>query len=291
MTAHLLPQRPLATVLALCLAVLCTGCIGGTANVQVVRAQDAVRAPADVDHSAFDRVLRTYVDGEGQVDYARLQQDADSVLTPYLQQLAATDPSNLSRGEQLAFWINAYNAYTIKLILDHYPVDSINDIKPGAGPQIPKVNSPFKLDVGEVAGEVRTLDEIEHGIIREDFDEPRIHFALVCAAVSCPRLRREAYEGARLNAQLDEQARVFLHDDRKNVVPAGEEEVQLSRIFKWFDEDFGGSRASIQRFIAPYFEDPVRSRLETASYDVDFRTYDWSLNDQRRPTAAETEGE
>jgi len=225
------------------------------------------------------------------VDYARLQQDADSVLTPYLQQLAATDPSNLSRGEQLAFWINAYNAYTIKLILDHYPVDSINDIKPGAGPQIPKVNSPFKLDVGEVAGEVQTLDEIEHGIIREDFDEPRIHFALVCAAVSCPRLRREAYEGARLNAQLDEQARVFLHDDRKNVVPAGAEEVQLSRIFKWFDEDFGGSRASIQRFIAPYFEDPVRSRLETASYDVDFRTYDWSLNDQRRPTAAGTEGE
>ena len=288
MRSQRLSRHALATVLPLLLALLCTGCIGGTANVQVVRAQEAVRAPADVDHSAFDRVLNPYVDAQGRVDYARLQPDADSVLTPYLQQLAETDPSNLSRDEQLAFWINAYNAYTIKLILDHYPVESINDIKPGAGPQIPKVNSPFKLDVGEVAGEVRTLDEIEHGIIREDFDEPRIHFALVCAAVSCPRLRREAYEGTRLDAQLDAQARTFLHDDSKNVVPAGEGAIKLSRIFKWFDEDFGGSRASIQRFIAPYFEGPVRSRLESAAYDVDFRDYDWSLNDQPRSTAART---
>jgi len=282
-------RGPLRSVLApaLFILALCTGCIGGTANVDVVRAQDVITAPDRVDHDRFDRVLGEYVDADGHVDYARLQPRADSVLTPYLQQLAETDPSRLDRDARLAFWINAYNAYTIKLILDHYPVDSINDIKPGAGPSIPKVNSPFKLDVGEVAGEVRTLDEIEHGIIRERFDEPRIHFALVCAAVSCPKLRREAYTGSRLEAQLEDQARTFLHDRAKNLIPDGEETVALSRIFKWFDEDFGGSRASIQRFVAPYFEGDVRSGLEQAAYDVSFRDYDWSLNDQPRRTAGQ----
>lgn len=267
------------------LLIVCAGCIGGTAQVDVVRAQDRVTTPETVDHARFDRVLSEYVDPAGFVDYARLETHADSVLRPYLQQLAETDPAALDREARLAFWINAYNAYTIKLILDHYPVESINDIKPGAGPTIPKVNSPFKLDVGEVAGEVRTLDEIEHGIIRERFDEPRIHFALVCAAVSCPRLRREAYTGNRLEAQLDDQARAFLRDTDKNLVPAGEKTVALSRIFKWFDEDFGGSSAAIQRFIAPYFDGNVRTKLEQARYDVSFREYDWSLNDQNRHAA------
>ena len=264
------------------LLIVCVACIGGTAHVDVVRAQDRVITPETVNHARFDRVLTEYVDAAGFVDYARLQAHADSLLRPYLQQLAETDPAALDREARLAFWINAYNAYTIKLILDHYPVESINDIKPGAGPAVPKVNSPFKLDVGEVAGEVRTLDEIEHGIIRERFDEPRIHFALVCAAVSCPRLRKEAYTGDRLNDQLDDQARTFLHDTDKNVVPAGEERVALSRIFKWFDEDFGGSSGSIQRFIAPYFDGNVRTNLEQAGYDVSYREYDWSLNDQSR---------
>lgn len=264
------------------LLIVCVACIGGTAHVDVVRAQDRVTTPETVNHARFDRVLTEYVDAAGFVDYARLQAHADSLLRPYLQQLAETDPAALDREARLAFWINAYNAYTIKLILDHYPVESINDIKPGAGPAVPKVNSPFKLDVGEVAGKVRTLDEIEHGIIRERFDEPRIHFALVCAAVSCPRLRKEAYTGDRLNDQLDDQARTFLHDTDKNVVPAGEERVALSRIFKWFDEDFGGSSASIQRFIAPYFDGNVRTNLEQAGYDLSYREYDWSLNDQSR---------
>jgi hypothetical protein len=281
-----LRSAPLRTVsVTALLLIVCAGCLGGTAHVDVVRAQDRVTTPETVDHTRFDRVLKEYVDDAGFVDYARLQAHADSVLRPYLQQLAETDPSALGREARLAFWINAYNAYTINLILDHYPVESINDIKPAAGPAVPKINSPFKLDVGEVAGEVRTLDEIEHGIIRERFDEPRIHFALVCAAVSCPRLRKEAYTGNRLDDQLDDQARAFLQDTDKNVVPADEKTVALSRIFKWFDEDFGGSPASIQRFIAPYFDGNVRTKLEQARYDVSFREYDWSLNDRARHAA------
>jgi hypothetical protein len=272
--------RPL--VASVLLAILCglSGCIGGSADVNVVRAQDRLQAPNRVDHAPFDRLLSTVVNAEGYVDYARLATEADSTLAPYLQQLAETDPSNLDRDARLAFWINAYNAYTLKLIVDHYPVESINDIKPGAGPSIPKVNSPFQLDVGAVADTVRTLDDIEHGIIRERFDEPRIHFALVCAAVSCPRLRREAYTGGNLDAQLDDQAHRFLHDTDKNVVPAGASRIRLSRIFKWFDEDFGGSAQSTQRFIAPYFDGAVRRTLEQGGYDVSFRTYNWSLNDQ-----------
>jgi len=275
--------------LTLCVVLALTGCIGGTANVQVVQAQDAVDAPPSVDHSTFDRLLTRFVNAEGQVDYTGVQASADTGLIPYLEMLAATDPANLSRDGKLAFWINAYNAYTLKLIVDHYPVETINDIKPGVGPQIPKVNSPFQLDVGAVADTVRSLDDIEHQIIRKRFDEPRIHFALVCAAVSCPRLRQDAYTGETLDAQLDDQARVFLHTDGKNEVPAADEEgvIRLSRIFKWFDEDFGGSKASTQRFLAPYFEGDVRRNLENAAYDVDYLPYDWSLNVQKAdPSAA-----
>jgi hypothetical protein len=137
------------------------------------------------------------------------------------------------------------------------------------------------LDVGAVADTIRSLDEIEHQIIRKRFDEPRIHFALVCAATSCPPLRDEAYTADRLNAQLDEQARVFLHTPGKNDVPTpgDDDTVRLSRIFKWFDGDFGGSKNSIQRYIAPYFDAEVKDRLEAADYDVEFHDYDWSLND------------
>lgn len=258
-----------------------TGCIGGTANVRVVQAQSPLEAPSSVSHAAFDRLLDQHVTPDGLVDYEGVLASSDSVLVPYLEDLASTDPANLSREGRLAFWINAYNAYTLKLIVDHYPVESINDIKPGAGPQIPKVNSPFQLDVGAVADTVRSLDEIEHQIIRKRFDEPRIHFALVCAAMSCPPLRNEAYTAERLDAQLDEQADTFLHTAGKNDVPvAGNEEtIRLSRIFKWFDGDFGGSKASTQRYIAPYFDGDVREKLEAAAYDVDYHDYDWSLND------------
>ena len=266
------------------LLIAATGCIGGTANVQVVQAQSPLTAPSSVDHSTFSRLLAQHVTPDGLVDYAGVRTARDSLLVPYLEQLASTDPVNLSVDGRLAFWINAYNAYTLKLIIDHYPVESINDIKPGAGPQIPKVNSPFQLDVGAVADTIRSLDEMEHQIIRKRFDEPRIHFALVCAAMSCPPLRDEAYTADRLEAQLNEQARVFLHKPGKNDVPTPEDDdtVRLSRIFKWFDGDFGGSKDSIQRFIAPYFDGEVRDQLEGAEYDVEFHDYDWSLNDEAR---------
>jgi hypothetical protein len=255
---------------------------GGCTRVEPVRAQEPVARPATFDHGALTAVLQAYVDARGLVDYARLAADADSVLTPYLQRLAATDPASLGDDARLAFWLNAYNAYALHLVVTKYPVESIRDIRPAPGPSVPKVNSPFLLDVGEVGGQVRSLDEIEHDIIRARFDEPRIHFALVCAALSCPRLRRTAYTGDRLDAQLDDQARTFLHNPAKNVVPAADgTTIRLSRIFKWFDGDFGGSKDATQRFLAPYFEGDVRRTLQGAGYEVAFRDYDWTLNDQR----------
>ena len=242
-----------------------------------------------VDHQRFDRVLRRFVDAEGDVDYAGLAARADSLLRPYLRRLAGADLSALDRDARLAFWINAYNAYTLQLIVDHYPVENIWAVTPG--PAEPKDDSPFALEVGRVADTLRTLDEIEHEIIRERFDEPRIHFALVCAAKSCPRLRREAYTGARLEAQLEAQTRAFLHDDSKNRIPAGPGRIALSRILKWYGGDFGAGPADLQRYIAPYFDGRVRERLAAADYEVTFRPYDWALNDQGRASSAAADPE
>ena len=264
--------------------------LGSEARAQAVSEQSARRVTTTVtrsamDHSQFTKVLARFVDERGNVDYAGLKTEADSVLAPYLRRLARTDPASLTRDARLAFWINAYNALTLKLIVDHYPVQNIWAVTPG--PAEPKDNSPFALEVGTVADTTRSLDDIEHEIIRQRFDEPRIHFALVCAAESCPRLRREAYTGPRLDAQLDEQTRAFFHDDSKNRIPAGEGRVALSRILKWYGQDFGPSTDALQHFLASYFEGTVGDRLGRAGYEVTFLVYDWGLNDQARaPTSA-----
>lgn len=226
-------------------------------------------------HAQFTDVLQRFVDAQGDVDYKALKAQVDSTLRPYLQALDAARLAPLNRNARLALWINAYNAYTLRLIVDHYPVSSIQDID---GPTDDK--SPFERPVGSVADTVRTLDEIEHKIIRERFDEPRIHFALVCAAKSCPRLRREAYTGGRLDAQLEDQAHHFLHADRKNRIPAGDGTIALSRILKWYGSDFGPSPRAVQRALAPYFKGTVRDSLAQGAYDVRFLSYDWTLNDQ-----------
>ena len=265
--------------LLLPLVVLLGGCLSN-ASVQTVEPAEAVTAPATFDHSAFTAVLQHVVDGRGFVDYAALAADP-SPLVAYLRRLAATDPANLSDADRLAFWLNTYNAYTLQLIVDYYPVESIRDVVGGLFG--PLVNSPFKVEFVTVGGEVITLDEVEHGTIRKEFDEPRIHFALVCAAVSCPPLRAEAYVGDRLDAQLDDQARRFLHNDAKNRVPADEDTIALSKIFSWFGGDFGGTDDALQAFIAPYFDGDVRAKLERGAYDVDFLSYNWSLNDTSSP--------
>lgn len=246
----------------------------GAVSISVAQ-QLATSEPVSARHASFTHLLERFVDKQGDVDYEALQAQADSVLVPYLQELASARIASLDREARLAFWINAYNAYTLKLIVDHYPVTSIRDIKGS-----PDGDTPFQRPVGRVVDTLRTLDEIEHEIIRERFEEPRIHFALVCAAKSCPRLRRNAYTGPRLDRQLDEQARRFLHADRKNRIPTGDGHIALSRILKWYGSDFGPTPAAIQRALAPYFEGAVRDSLAQGAYEVRYLPYDWTLNDQ-----------
>lgn len=262
-------------------AALLLGAAGraGWAQSEAPREARVVTTEAAPRHAAFSRLLSRFVDERGRVDYAGLKQHAKTTLTSYLQWLGTTDPSGWTRAARLAFWINAYNAYTLKLIIDHYPVRTIWALTPGpATPQ--KAQSPFQVPVGPVADTVRTLDEIEHAIIRVRFQEPRIHYAVVCAAKSCPPLRREAYTGPRLDAQLDAQARSFLHNTAKNRIPAGRDELALSRILKWYGSDFGPTDAALQRTLAPYFDGRVQRRLAAGAYDLRFLPYDWALNDQ-----------
>jgi len=231
------------------------------------------------DHSAFDRLLENHVDREGLVDYRAF--DRDSAFHAYLERLAGADPAGMREAERLALWINAYNAWTIRLINREGRPGSIRDINKILG--LISGGGAWRVRFAEVAGQTWTLDEIEHEIIREGFDDPRIHFALGCAALGCPPLRREAYTGEELHRQLDDQARRFLLESpHKNRVSVEDGRLWLSPIFDWYEDDFGGSDDSVVRYVAKYLP-PGRERdlLLSGDVDIEYTDYDWSLNDQR----------
>ena len=237
----------------------------------VVRAQDF-----DQTHSMFDSVLETYVEN-GQVNYAGLKRHRRE-LDRYLSSLAAVPEKTFKtwpRPDRLAFLINLYNAATLQLIIDHYPVKSIKDI--GGF-----FRGPWKQRVVRLLGKTITLDTLEHEIIRKQFDEPRIHAALVCAAQGCPPLRPEAYIGARLEEQLGEQMRTFLADSTKNHVNVRSGKISLSRIFKWYGKDFTKNGKTLLGSLAPYWPDQAAARLKSRSdWDIVYTDYDWSLNERQ----------
>ncbi len=231
------------------------------------------------DHGAFDALLRAHV-RHGLVDYDAFEQSPE--FKGYLAKLAATDPATLGRSEQLAFWIDAYNAYTIQLINAHHEHDSIRNINKTFGM---KLYGPWKEKLARVGGHDYGLDDIEQDIIRPRYHEPRIHFALVCAAMGCPPLRSEAYTGAKLDEQLDDQARTFLlHSPTKNRVDVATKTVYLSPIFIGFrdyNKDFGGSDAAIGKFIARFYPaGPEKTLLESGDFKTEKTGYSWKLNSQ-----------
>ena len=240
----------------------------------------ALPAQAGVDHGAFDALLRAHV-REGLVDYDAFARSPE--FARYLRRLATTDPATLPRAEQLALWINAYNAYTIQLVNKHGERESIRNINKSFG--FVRAYGPWKEKIATVGGRAYGLDEIEQDILRKRFREPRIHFALVCAAMGCPPLRSEAYVAARLDAQLDDQARAFvLRSPAKNRVDVARRTVYLSPIFISFRDyidDFGGSRPAVGRWVARYFPPgPERQLLESGRFEVVETEYDWALNSQ-----------
>ncbi|MDZ7780628.1 MAG: DUF547 domain-containing protein [Gemmatimonadota bacterium] len=229
------------------------------------------------DHELYDELLSEHVTARGMVDYDAFARSDD--FQTYLDALADVDMARLSTPERLALWINAYNAYTIELINRHEEDESIRNINTTFG----LGSGPWKERFADVGGETYTLDEIEHEIIRPRFQEPRIHFALVCAAMGCPPLRQEAYTGPRIDEQLEEQARVFLrrHTD-KNRVDVEEGKIYLSSIFDWYREDFPKGRDGLGEYLADFFPPgPERELLKSGDFEIEHTDYDWSLNAQR----------
>ena len=247
-------------------------------------------------HATFDTLLATYVQ-DSRVDYAALKADR-AILERYLDRVAAVTADEFagwSQAEQIAYLINAYNAYALETIIDHYPIEGGNlfkrYIRGFPKNSIRHINGAFDGIEHRVAGEVLTLDGIEHEKLRKDYNEPRIHFALVCAAVSCPPLREEAFVGDRLDEQLDDQGKRFLSDPRSNRFEPGNGRVYLSKIFDWYGDDFrqfageagyaGDERINgVLSFVSRYLLDDAVTFLVSGEYRVEFLKYDWTLNDQ-----------
>jgi hypothetical protein len=212
-----------------------------------------------LDHSKWTEILQIYVADNGAVNYKELHKNQET-LNAYLNDLALNAPKdNWSKAEKMAYWINAYNAYTIQLILNNYPTESIKDIR-----------DPWGQTFFEIGGKTMSLNTIEHKILRPMGDS-RIHFAIVCASESCPKLLNCAYEAKSLTDQLDQAAREFINDPSKNSITASK--ITISKIFKWFKSDFPKGDAFIN-YLNKY--STVNIPPDTK---INFQTYNWSLNE------------
>lgn len=223
-------------------------------------------------HLAFDALLKKYVSAGGVVNYKGFQTDSVA-LNGYLNQLSQHPPNEKtwSKEEQMAYWINAYNAFTIKLITRYYPLKSIKDI--GSSIQIPFVNTPWDIKFITIGKEKMDLNNIEHGKLRKQFDDPRIHMALVCASKSCPILLNEAYDAKKLDEQLSRQSKAFLADPYRNKVSP--DKPQLNMIFKWYGMDFNTKGSSVREFVNRHSTVKIKPDAKISHLD-----YDWALNDQ-----------
>lgn len=232
-----------------------------------------------VDHSAFDRFLARHVIvlplGGNRVDYARVPPAGREALAAYVAALAAVDVDGLNRPEQMAFWINLYNALTLKVVLDHWPVRSIRDIDISPGLFS---DGPWGARLVAVAGEGLSLDDIEHRILRPLWRDPRVHYAVNCASIGCPDLAPRAYTGERLEAMLDEGARNYVNDPRGLRIDRRGRLV-ASRIYDWFAADFGGE-AGVLAHLRALSRGAVKARLDGAA-EIDAYAYDWSVNAPR----------
>jgi hypothetical protein len=237
---------------------------------------------AEPDLSQWNRILSTYYDPMKGFDYKNLKAKDEATVQALRQQLARVDVSKLNPKEQLAFWINVYNVNTVGTILENYPVKSIRDISTDP---IVRLNV-FKKDRVPFGNGKMSLNDVENEKIRDGFKDPRIHFAINCAARSCPPLREEAYVGARLDAQLDDMTRRFLNGPLgvRTENKGSKLVVHTTKIMDWFGEDFdkwgGGKAAFIRRYVAA---DKQRAMDQAGGkISLDYDDYNWDLNDWRR---------
>jgi hypothetical protein len=219
-----------------------------------------------IDHSSWDALLKKYVSGEHRVDYGGWKANDLPALDAYLETLAKPWPSEMSAGERKAAFINAYNALTVRWILANYPVKSIW-----------KTKKPFITKRHPVDGKTVSLDDVENGL--RDLGDPRVHAVLVCAARSCPPLRREAYIAARLEEQMDDNTRAWLANPALNKFDAGKRTAEVSSIFEWFKGDFEKSGGTVPQFLARYAPAEKSAFLKEADAKIKYLDYQWGLND------------
>lgn len=229
-----------------------------------------------IDHGAWDALLQEYViesaDGVNRVRYAAITGAARQRLDDYLAAMQSVNPARHNRDSQFAYWINLYNALTLQVILDHYPVDSIRDIDISPGFFS---DGPWKKKLLSIGGQQVSLDDIEHRILRPLMKDPRVHYAVNCASIGCPNLAVRAWVPARLDAMLDAAARDFVNHPRGVRIVDGE--LVVSSIYHWFKADFGGNDAGVIAHLKQYAAPELAAALEGVD-DIDDHDYDWSLN-------------
>ena len=225
-----------------------------------------------IDFTPLDQMLREYVDN-GRVDYALWQQKSAKALDEWLRSVQSVELEKLERGSAITFLLNLYNALVIQQILQKYPIESIRPQFLGIPNWISFLLF-FKKRIYQLNGQALSLDGIEKGILRSRYDEPRMHFALVCASQGCPLLRSEAYWPDRLSAQLEEDATRFINNPDKVHYDATERTLYLSKIFKWFRRDFLTQAESIPGYIQPYLTGVQLSDDVNLAY----KSYSWQLN-------------
>lgn len=233
-------------------------------------------------HVLFTQILRDYVQ-EGLVNYINLKDDIR--LDKYIKQLENTNLEEIKNDEdRLAFWINAYNAYTLKFIVEEYPVESINDLHWG-GLYLGSLLGTTVWDDKKIVinGIKLSLNNIEHDIARQKYNEERVHFAMVCASLGCPQLRSEAYEGDKLNYQLNEQAKLFFNDKSKNKFDLKTKTAHLNKILDWYDNDFGKDKNEILIYVSQYLDENLAEHIKDNfnEWQIDYLSYDWDLNEMK----------
>ncbi len=287
--------KHLMTIGLLCTAIVLMASVSFQTRVLASHVQATA---SEFSYRGLSSVLRDFVDDGGQVDYQKLKAHADP-LSAFSSAAGSLDRAlyeSWDEKEQIAFWINCYNAFTLQAIIDHYPFKSSffaslrfpkNSIR-----QISGVWDELQF---EVMDQQLTLDQIEHEILRRKFNEPRIHMALVCAAMSCPPLRNEPYQGHILDLQLDDQTRRFLRQADNFRIDRRQNTVYLSKILDWFGEDFvetygstesfsryGTIGGAVLKFISGYLSIDDHNFLSSRNKRIEYQDYDWSLNEQTR---------
>ena len=235
------------------------------------------RSMGRIDHGAFEKFLMRYVrlgaDGTHRVAYGEVAPADRAALDAYIGHLAGLPISRYGRNQQMAYWINLHNALQVRLVLDHYPIASVRDLGGRSGPW---TGTPWTEPRVEIEGLPVSLNDIEHRILRPIWRDPRVHYALSCAALGCPGLQPEPFQADRLERQLDQAAMAYVNDPQ--CIRIEDRTLEVSSLFRWYQEDFGGSERELINHLMAYAEPQLAMRLQ--EFDrITGDAFDWRLND------------